>query len=371
MNKASFIRLEGTITTRTPLHIGNGAKSNSIKRTRNYIPGSAIRGAIGISLIKAMCIKTKYIDNHDDCPAKEGCPYYQLFEEKKSTTIIFRNAYPKHNGCVNKGTYLPAPMTLHYCENCSERFYSYHTPLNCSYCQNPLEPYEGYLCSDCKHITKRPVEVIRIIPKDQKQESNGNLPYDIETIRPNVQHRLEILVSLRSETYIDLIRDILEEVISEDGIGWGKRQGFGKVEIKIEKVKPILIDELYARAEKINTKDFVVRLISNAFLKASMIRSETMLAYAGRAYSVIYHKSRPSLPELIQAEYKVGYSMFGGWSLKKDKRRTFPSLKAGSIFRFKCGEERIDLAKSLAALEVYAIGGFKTYGLGQILIESA
>lgn len=89
---------------------------NSIKRTRNYIPGSVIRGAVGISLIKAMCIKTKYVDNHDECPAKEGCPYYQLFEEKKSTTMIFRNAYPKHNGCVNKGTYLPAPLTLYYCE---------------------------------------------------------------------------------------------------------------------------------------------------------------------------------------------------------------------------------------------------------------
>jgi CRISPR/Cas system CSM-associated protein Csm3 (group 7 of RAMP superfamily) len=366
----NFIRLKGTITVITPLHIGEGVQFNSIKRTRNYIPGSVIRGAVGISLIKAMCIKTKYVDNHDECPAKEGCPYYQLFEEKKSTTMIFRNAYPKHNGCVNKGTYLPAPLTLYYCGNCDERFYSYNTPPNCPCCKNPLEPYEGYLCSVCEHITKSPVELIRIVSKNQKQDLNENI-HNIETIRPNSQFRLDILMNLRSENYIDLIHDILERVIPEEGIGWGKRQGFGKVMIKIEEVKPILIDELCTRAEEINTKDFVVRLISNTFLKASMIRSETMRAYASRAYSLIYHKSKPSLPELIQAEHKIAYSMFGGWSLKKNKRKTFPSLKAGSVFRFKCGEKHIDLAKSLAALEAYAIGGFKTYGLGQIIIESA
>ncbi|MEM3383580.1 MAG: RAMP superfamily CRISPR-associated protein [Nitrososphaerales archaeon] len=371
----SFIRLKGTITTKTPLHIGEGIKSNSIKRTRNYIPGSVIRGAVGISLIKAMCIKTKYVDNHDVCPAKEGCPYYQLFEEKKSTTMIFRNAYPRHDGCANKGTYLPAPLTLHYCENCNERFYSYYTPLNCSYCEKPLEPYNGYLCSDCEHITKRPVGVMRFIIKDQKQSSDENItkfsmPDNIEVIKPNVQYKLDILMNLKFEKYIDLIHNTLE-VISEEGIGWGKRQGFGKFRVKIEKIEPILIDELYDNAKRITTKDFVVRLISNAFLKGSMIKPETMLAYASRAYSVMYHKSKPSLPELTQAEYKIGYSTFGGWSLKKGKKRTFPSLKAGSMFRFKCGKEHIELARALAALEAYAIGGFKTYGLGQTLIERA
>jgi len=60
----------------------------------------------------------------------------------------------------------------------------------------------------------------------------------------------------------------------------------------------------------------------------------------------------------------------GGWF--EDGKPRFPrkTISAGSIFEFGCETHNRELALSLAALEYHAVGGFKSHGCGQILVEN-
>lgn len=79
------------------------------------------------------------------------------------------------------------------------------------------------------------------------------------------------------------------------------------------------------------------------------------------------------IPEIHRINERYSYDIFGRWSLKEERlRRNAVSIVSGSAFLFKM--ERVDkerislLRKSLACLEYYAIGGYKSHGYGQVRI---
>ena len=103
-----------------------------------------------------------------------------------------------------------------------------------------------------------------------------------------------------------------------------------------------------------------------------MLKPESLLEAARRAYTWVFHKGKPKLPMLTLEGKRVSVEMFSGWSLKTGKRRRIePAVSAGSVFQFKSEENSEELALALAALEYYAVGAYKPHGCGQILVEGA
>ena len=382
--------IQGTIKTETPLHIGSGYHFGFIKQTRDYIPGSVIRGATGTSMMKVVCNKPEYTERHEDCPVKDECPYFILYEGEgnEASDVLFRNAYPKHKGCANKGTYLPAPKTIFTCKECDERFNTYDPPSECTKCGGDVKPFEGYICTGCSHIeslTTLPIKYIQRLTRtaiDRRtgsaalievagtEEKFGTL-HARDVIPSGTDFTLQIVLQRDAEPHIKTLTEVLEKVLPDEGLGGGKSRGLGKVSVKVDEVKKINTNDIDKRAEQIDAEDFSIRFLSNAVLDKMNLPPETLLASARRAYTWIYHEGAPSLPELQPMQQRVGATNFSGWSLKENKRRAIiPSIAAGSMFRYISEGKSLQLSQSLASLEYLAIGSFKPFGLGQILVES-
>ena len=381
--------IQGTIRTETPLHIGSGYHFGIIKQTRDYIPGSVIRGATGTSMIKVVCNKPECINKHKECPVKDECPYFMLYEgeDNEASDVLFRNAYPKHKGCVNKGRYLPAPKTLFTCEECEERFNTYDPPFEHKtkegkICGGDLKLFEGYICTGCSHITTMPFFIQRLTRTaiDRRTESAALIEvaekkfgtlHGRDVIPSGTDFALQIVLQRNSEPYIKTLTEVLEKVLPDEGLGGGKSRGLGKVSVKIGEIKKISTNDIDKRAKQIDVEDFSIRFLSNAVLDKMALPPETLLASARRAYTWIYHEDAPSLPDLQLKEQRIGATTFSGWSLKEDKRRAIiPSIAMGSVFRYASRDKSFQLSQSLASLEYLAIGRFKPFGLGQILVEN-
>lgn len=384
--------IHGIIKTETPIHIGSGYYFGFVKQTRDYIPGSVIRGATGTSLIKVVCNKPEYIEMHKECPIKDECPYFMLYEgeDNEASNVLFRNAYPKHKGCATRGTYLPAPKTLFTCkERDDHRFNTYSPPPRCDKikedgkkCEEDLRPFGGYICTGCQHITPMPVNIQRLTRTAIDRRTGSAALIELagerfgtlharDAIPPDTDFALQIVLQRDAEPYIKILAEVLEKILPDEGLGGGKSRGLGKVSVKVEEVKKINTNDIDKRAEQIDVRDFSIRFLSNAVLDKMSLPPETLLASARRAYTRIYHEGAPSLPELQPMQARIEATSFGGWSLKEDKRRAIiPSIAAGSMFRYTSNEKNLQLSQSLASLEYLAIGSFKPFGLGQISVES-
>ncbi|MCS7096803.1 MAG: RAMP superfamily CRISPR-associated protein, partial [Nitrososphaerota archaeon] len=157
-------RLSGVLRAITPLHIGSGVRTGVIKRSRNYIPGAALRGAVGTAIIRNVCKLDKPLVNHEDCDYFNDCVYTQLFGEEfgKASKVFFRYAYPVHLKCG--GVYEPSPRTLFRCSKpqCKKIFDVFVPPDSCDVCGGSVKHFYGFQCSGCGELEREPVEIRRI-----------------------------------------------------------------------------------------------------------------------------------------------------------------------------------------------------------------
>ncbi|RLI27302.1 hypothetical protein DRO58_04510 [Candidatus Bathyarchaeota archaeon] len=377
--------LEVVAKAETPLHVGTGRHYGVVKECRPYIPGSFLRGAFGTALIKVCCVKPEYIDNHSECPSREECPYFRLFRDEgnKASRIIFRHAYPRHVGCFGGGVYLPAPRNLYTCRSMHTRRYSFE-PLEtvCEECKERLEPFRGYVCSSCGTLTKSPVRFQRIAytALDRSKGSAaiilhipGTEPYgtlhSVDVIPRGFEFQTHVTLSKDVMDLTELVVKVLETAVPDEGLGGSKSRGLGKVSLRVKKVSDVTSGDVEARASELDSENFTVRLLSDAFLKEPLLKPETLLAYARRAYTWVYRKGAPSLPDVKLDAWVVSTGVMGGWSLRDGRRRSIrPIVEAGAVYRYvSTGSE--ELSKALAALEYLAVGGFKAHGYGQVRIE--
>ncbi|MBS7634485.1 hypothetical protein KEJ34_03170 [Candidatus Bathyarchaeota archaeon] len=75
-------KITGVLRAVTPLHIGSGARTGVIKHCHPYIPGAVIRGAVGVSLMRAACRLDLPLVQHESCEYFDECLYVQLFGEE-------------------------------------------------------------------------------------------------------------------------------------------------------------------------------------------------------------------------------------------------------------------------------------------------
>lgn len=380
----AFLVLKGTITADTPIHVGDGRHFSITKQTRLYMPGSMLRGAVGIALVKTTCENPDNIMKHEECPSKEECLYFQLFqgEGNKASRVIFRNAYPKHVGCAKDGTYIPASRTLFRCEKFHERKNTYDPPLVCTKCGGPMKSFEDYICTECEHIDPFPIKIQRktstaidrrkysaaMITPIVGEEGYGTL-HSRDILPKDAECEFRVVLHRDVKASIDLFIRVLEKALPDEGIGGGKSRGLGKISVKVNSVREVTQDMLDKRAEEIDVSDFTVRLISDIVSEGLTLPSSMLLSAARRAYTWTYHEGAPMLPDVTPQQQLIATGLTSGWSIRENKRRdVLPVIRAGSVFRFRSVKNQ-QLARALAALEYLAIGSYKPHGYGQIRIE--
>jgi len=378
-------RLTGTIRAVSPLHIGSGRRTGMIKHSFSFVPGSFLRGAAGVSLMRAVCKHEEPLKEHEKCEFFEDCLYARFFGEEmgKSSKVFFRFAYPVHIGCG--GVFQPAPRNLYTCRNpqCKKVFVTFEPPEKCDVCGGSVKPYRGYQCSVCGLLEQRPVYTSRLTLTaiDRRkvsaaqivvgEESTGTL-HTLEVINRDSRFWFEVLVHPDLCDAFSQVENVLRRALPDVGIGGSKSRGLGKIEVEDLAVQAVDTDVLEKRAENIDTYRFAVRLLSPMILEGKMLEPSVLLEATRRAYSWAFHEGKPKLPSIELGRRAVGGTIFSGWSLKTQKRRRLsPALSAGSVFEFKCKERNLTLALGLAALEYYAIGDYKPHGCGQVTVCSS
>jgi hypothetical protein len=196
--------------------------------------------------------------------------------------------------------------------------------------------------------------------------------YTTEQIPKDSVFALRMLVHRDEKESLDALKSTLIRGLPDEGIGGGKSRGAGKVGIDRVQVKEVTTEELEERAKKINTRHFLVRLLSPMVLDIPLLEAKTLCDGASRAYTWMFHKGKPKLPSIEAGAKLLSSEMFSGWSLKDGgRKRIETAISPGSLFEFKSVEHDDILGLALAALEYCSIGSYKPYGCGQVIIESA
>lgn len=374
-------RITAVLTTVTPLHFGSGLRSGVIKRSLGYIPGSALRGAVGTSLIKEVCKLARPLVKHEECEHFDDCVYVTLFGEEfgKASNVFFRYSYPLHLKCG--GVYQPAPKTVYQCRNsqCKKTYDRILPPMKCD-CGSDIELFHGYRCDRCGEISERPVDFSRTTSTalDRKMVSGAMVGEDrdagtlhvTETIRQGSKFSVEVLVSRDCVDCIEVLKATLERGLKDEGMGGAKSRGLGSVSVENLSVETVSEDIARKRSAEVNTERFSVRLVSPMLLDGYMLNSSSLLEGCRRAYSWLLHEGKPSLQNVELKATRAESDTVSGWSLKTQKRRMIePAISAGSVFQFEGNEKDEILALGLAALEFHAIGAYKPHGCGQIRVE--
>ncbi|MBS7634486.1 hypothetical protein KEJ34_03175 [Candidatus Bathyarchaeota archaeon] len=278
----------------------------------------------------------------------------------------------------------PAAKTLYRCGNpqCGKTYDVFIAPIKCESCKEhgTIKPLRGFKCDSCGDFERMPVRISRITLTaiDRTLCSAAQVPaatgekvgmiHALEVIQSGSVFGFEIIVH-GGFADVDVLKNVLEKALPDEGIGGSKSRGLGKVAVenlRVEEVDPSVLEK---RAKAINVKRFRVRLISPMILNGKHLDASSLLEGARRAYSWAFHEGKPSLPEIKLVNYALDDEVYGGWSLKTERRREIKtSISSGSIFEFTCESESWELALSLAALEYYAIGSYKPHGCGQITI---
>mgnify|MGYP001121399956 CR=1 FL=1 len=377
---APFLLMQAVGKAETPFHIGDGRSIGVIKYTRPYIPGSAIRGSVGLFLKRISC-GLKEGEHHGE---GEECVYHRLIEDEEGgrANAVFRYAYPIHIGCG--GVFYPSAKTLSVCRNpqCNFIVNTFLTPLSCPQCGRTLRPAPRYQCSKCQKMVNVPVQTFRVTMTsidrtrntaayviDSEGEKHGTL-HSLELIDSGSQFKFEILLDSKAEEQVEILRKALESAVSEDGIGAGKSRGLGKLRIENTTVTEIGPETVHRKAEMSRSEEAVLRTLTPLVTEEEQtLRMETILEAARRSYSQVFRMGKPSLKEPRIDGERFRFMAYGGWSLKENRRRRLRSaLEPGSSYHLTGVNHELRLA--LSALEqCHALGGFKTHGCGQIRIE--
>jgi len=388
MNIACYL-MTAKLVTESPLHIGSGKRTGIIRHTLPYVPGSFLRGAFGLSLIRLGCEKE----------------YSELYVDDggKSSNIYFRHSYPRHASCKSDGTFLPTPLYMFRCKNpqCNEIYDRLIPPEQCEK-DHPgtksLEPVKGFLCNgqSCRELKDQPVTIGRIVStaidrntgsakqimlQQEQAEEQGKVGtlHAMDVIETGTEFIVEILLSRKAGEHLKFAENLLQNSLTDAGIGGSKSRGLGKVKIEKIAVKTITTDLLEQRADEIDSSDFMIRLVSPMVLKRDepkddqFLSSRKLLEACRQAYTWCFHEGKPKLPDAEEVHLKAkrfSFETFSGWSLKTNMRRdVLGTVSAGSVFEFERKPRDENFALALAALEFHAVGDFKPHGCGQVVIE--
>ncbi len=387
-------RLELQISLKSPLMIGSDGQSTLYNQTRDYIPGSALRG----TLASAMTV------------AGAGETLAELFGNQ-NLAPVFENLYPSRGG----GQTYPAPLSARTCKYYGgfrsqkgehhgvvdvlirqaifEPLLEARVGLPCLYeprcpeCHSAVESLDGYyegMPGQYEQTTTPVRRISRTAIDRRRQTAADRLLYTIETMEPGKRGKSPLLFRgavLCTEAQEATLGRWLPRVKS---IGGGRSRGLGRVEVEILSWAD---DSLPALRERLGQFDAAVRAEWRFYQRVAGVEP---LADDARFFSVdlvspafLTHHSLPAthpaleylgLPvEAVRLWKAISrQTVMGGWHMGgKLPRRTALATEMGSVFMYRTeGLSLDDLEAGLQKLELVGLGAERSRGFGRVLVSS-
>lgn len=352
--------ITGTITSVSPVHIGNGRTRGTFSQTLPYIPGRTIRGMVGWYLYQ---FKRSLFDA---CGLSED-------HDSSKMKVFFRYAYPFADG--KRAIY--APLILHWCKGCQSMI-----PPDTRECE---QVHEGSLClqEGRKHtglISYRSFAEKRLIFPDSvplrietkcpiTRDGHTSMgkdwelkPYHIQSIEPGVSFGFSFLAD---ESVADGITACLQEASYACGLGGFRSRGYGLVDFSLN--TPISVDDMIQnRAQELSGMDsFLLTLNAPCIFRSE---NESHLGFDRHFFTAVNERLSMAgyTGDISPADGSSAMSrtLVRGWSLKNGNMvdEIIPALGPGSC-TYVSGSP-----VSLAALEVLGAGDLLSMGCGEMYI---
>ncbi len=399
-------QLQLTIKALSPLAIGQ-KKPGSVSEALDYIPGSAIRGAIAAQILQQS-------GQHAADLTQNGGDFQALFLSERSA--IFQNAYPAPKDSQNSAMVLPSTAiscknysgfesdrdsdkdkkphgvfdTLidRFCAECYNHPYDPHCPHEtCQKDKGRVEPYSGFYSKQDKTYKSHSASkrlLARVGINRSRATAEEEILYTLEVLS-EAQGKAKQPAIYRSSIWVEdnARADVLVQFINSHTfrLGGSTSRGMGKVEIQVTALKPqtTLPSRIQAFNEKLQQRwdmwkifgkpqqewrkertYFTLDLQSDAILtedwqRTTVISPAMLCQFAGLDdASLELHVAYTSY------DYRSGWN--AAWGLMKNVDLT---TNKGGVYLFSTAQPK-PWEKALERLEIRGIGERTAEGFGQI-----
>ena len=391
MNKR---RVEVEISLRSSLMVGTDGESTLYNETRDYVPGSALRGALAEVML-----------------SREAEGEFGMLFGGEMLDPIFENLYPTRSGML---TY-PLPLSARSCKyhrgfksSGGERhgvgdilvrqavfeailqtrasLPSLYEP-RCPECHSAVEALTGYYefaTGQYGQATTPVRRISRTAIERQRHVAADRLLYTLETVETHAKDRTPLLFRghiLCAESQVPVLERWLLRV---QGIGAGRSRGLGHVAVRIASETEDSLPDLRERLERFDATvrtewRFYQRVAGVAPLaEDTHFFSIDLLAPAFLTRCGL-PATRPDLADLelpdgaIELWRAIGkQAIMGGWHMGGQlPRRTALATEMGSVFMYRTQGLALEaLEDRLQRLEDEGLGEERARGFGRLLISS-
>lgn len=399
-------RIDVQIRLVSPLIIGGGHSFGTFNESLSYLPGGALRGAVG----ELVARENGHARHGDTSPQKDCafCAIYNIGQEP-----IFENCYPSDIG----GATQPLPLTAHTCKRnpgfptnepgrreahgvfdslIREYWFElamrsgWRVPfvreMHCPHCRAEMKPYDGfYGPGDAKYHRTQPSRrrISRTAINRQRAVSADGLLYTLEVIDANVaQAPLFLNGTVRVDAAkADTVRQALERITR---LGMGKSRGLGHVQVRATSRGESDTTTVPQRVQDFNTALRAEAAFYAAVAGAPALPDdEWFFTVELLSDALLTERGVPTLrlcPEMLELPVEhitlerwwTKPKTVGGWfSAARMPRRTELAAMMGSVFLYRVrGTPPDTLTGSLADLEERGIGHARERGFGQAMVCS-
>lgn len=408
------------ITPLSPLHLGAESNLGNVAASEHVIPGAMVRGAVAAAILNE-CTHRDYWRNHADCPAREDCPFWQVFnpaheplwgfgypapfpmawpfpltartckrdpgyERRDSGKLKGHGVYDALIGQVVDGMLADPrfPQRDQLQPNLGDKLAKIPALLRttCPICDQPLKPASGVYAytKDTKPSYAEQVSVRRATHvgiNRARSVAEDSLLFTQESLDMEAQ-RLDFYARVHIPQVIwPTVAPYLNGY--EYHIGRGRSRGQGRVAVYAEEITPPDLTErieafnlaVNGALKRLQPADDRIQAPLSGTLFSITLRSPLILERFGQPRAVIEPEDigLADRAHLIRAWART--EVIGGWdSAARLPRRTHLAMQAGSAFVYwtPTSTDENALVDHLTEIEMTGIGAERARGYGHVSV---
>jgi CRISPR-associated protein Csx10 len=398
-------RLELTAIPDAPLHFGNRQNTGNYAYTLDYIPGTALRGAIAMGYLQRDDLKAEVAQTLEAI----GWSFQDYFDFLfTSGKVCFPNLYPKQE--ATKAPFV-IPLSARTCKRfdgfsndtddphgvCDLLLHEPH-PFRCVYqpldrpiCDAPMEPLVGFYQSDdgsvlgASSVNAPRRTLTRTAIENETETVEQGILYSLEAIEEGSgsSHsftgdlrvdRPEQLPPPHQDVPLDLLNSHLDDQFSVLQLGAAKTRGLGTVHLDFfpEPISPLppleeRFDALQQTWAKVG-EDVPDETIFTLTLNSDAIVLDELWRYCSVLDECLLAREVDGAPQCCLKRWFTDTRIVSGFnSAHRLPKEDELAILKGAAFLYTTTTDRSALLAWLQAVETHGIGERRSEGFGHVI----